>query len=475
MTIAARDMGLAPAAAETPKARGWGTAALSLCALLSALATSSVNIALPVLQGDFQAAFPDVQWVVLAYLLAITALVIVAGRMGDMVGRRRVLLGGVSLFTIGSALCAMAPSLAWLLAARALQGIGAAAMMALTLALASETVGRERAGRALGLLASMSAIGTALGPSCGGLLIAAFGWPAVFWLNVPLGVLTFALAMRGLPAGQGANRASLRNLDATGALLLAATLVAYTLAMTLGWAPSDAFNAALLVAAGTGFWLFLRAQGRAASPLLDLGVMRDARLRASLAMSALVSTVMMATLVVGPFYLSGALRLAPTAAGLVLSVGPLTVALAGIPAGRFADRFGPYRVALAGLGAMAVGCALLALLPAGVGVAGYVIAIVVITTGYALFLTANNMAAMSGIAPDRRGVVSGLLNLSRNLGLATGASAMGTLFAVFVGGEEIAGAPAEAISLGLRGVFAVAGGLALAAFALCLRVFQTPR
>lgn len=475
MTTAARDMGLAPAAAETPKALGWGMAALSLCALLSALATSSVNIALPVLQGDFQAAFPDVQWVVLAYLLAVTALVIVAGRMGDMVGRRRVLLAGVSLFTIGSALCAMAPSLAWLLAARALQGIGAAAMMALTLALASETVGRERAGRALGLLASMSAIGTALGPSCGGLLIAAFGWPAVFWLNVPLGVLTFALAMRGLPAGQGANRASLRNLDATGALLLAATLVAYTLAMTLGWAPSGAINAALLVAAGIGLWLFLRAQGRVASPLLDLGVMRDAGLRASLAMSALVSTVMMATLVVGPFYLSGALRLAPTAAGLVLSVGPLTVALAGIPAGRLADRFGPYRVTLAGLGTMVVGCTLLALLPAGMGVAGYVIAIVVITTGYALFLTANNMMAMAGIAPDRRGVVSGLLNLSRNLGLATGASAMGTLFAVVVGGEEIAGAPAEAISLGLRAVFAVAGGLALAAFALCLRVFQTSR
>ena len=185
-------------------------------------------------------------------------------------------------------------------------------------------------------------------------------------------------------------------------------------------------------------------------------------------MSALVSTVMMATLVVGPFYLSRALGLGAAIVGLVLSAGPVVVALTGVPAGRIADRFGTQRTTIVGLIGIAAGSFILSLLPASLGIPGYVAPIVVITAGYALFQTANNTAVMTDIPPDQRGVVSGLLNLSRNLGLITGASVMGAVFALASAATDIATAEPEAVASGMRITFAVAGGLVAVALAIAI-------
>jgi MFS family permease len=197
-----------------------------------------------------------------------------------------------------------------------------------------------------------------------------------------------------------------------------------------------------------------------------LALFRDPALGAGLAMSTLVSTVVMATLVVGPFYLSRALGLGAPGVGLALSAGPLVAALTGLPAGRLVDRFGAPPMTLAGLSAMAAGAALLAMMPASAGLAGYIAPIVVLTSGYALFQAANNTAIMTGIGPDRRGAVSGMLSLSRNLGLITGASAMGAVFAHASGAAGAAAAPPAAIAAGTRVTFAVAAALAVAALAL---------
>src|SRR4030088_2292062 len=167
--------------------------------LLSSLGTSIANVGLPALAQAFNASFQDVQWIVLAYLLAITTLIVSVGRLGDITGRGRRLLAGIFLFTVASVLCGVAPTLWLLIAARAAQGLGAAVMMALAMAFVGETVANEKTGSAMGLLGTMSAIGTALGPSLGGVLIAAPGWRAIFLVNVPLGVLTFVLAYRTPP------------------------------------------------------------------------------------------------------------------------------------------------------------------------------------------------------------------------------------------------------------------------------------
>ncbi|POZ99784.1 MFS transporter, partial [Pseudomonas sp. MWU12-2312b] len=266
-------------------------------------------------------------------------------------------------FTLDSALCGLAPTLGLLIGARAVQGLGAAIMMALTLAFVSETVPKEKTGSAMGLLGTMSAIGTAMGPSLGGLLIGGFGWRAMFLMMLPLGLVTLLLAYRHLPADQRKANTVRSGFDPLGSLLLALTLGAYALAMTLGRGHFGPLNIALLLAACVGVGLFIRVQARVAAPLIRLAMFRDPQLSASLAMSLLVTTVLMATLVVGPFYLSRALGLDALGVGLVLSVGPLVAALSGVPAGRMADRFGARRMTLAGLIAIALGCFTLSMLP----------------------------------------------------------------------------------------------------------------
>jgi len=456
------------ASVETAPSVRWALASLSLSMLLSSLGTSIANVALPTLAQAFIASFQDVQWVVLAYLLAITTLIVSAGRLGDMTGRRRLLLAGFGLFSVASALCGAAPALWLLVAARAAQGLGAAIMMALTMAFVGETVPKEKTGRAMGLLGTMSAVGTALGPSLGGILIAGLGWQAIFLVNLALGLLTFVLAYRYLPVDRPTLAADQAGFDSVGTLLLALTLAAYALAMTVGRGSFGVLNMALLVAAVVGAGLFVLAERKAASPLIRLQMFRDPVLSANLAMSVIVATVMMATLVVGPFYLSLTLGLDTAVVGLVVSVAPLVVALTGVPAGRMTDRFGAQRMSAIGLVGIAAGSGILAMMPPIFGIPGYIGPLVVISAGYAVFQTANNTEVMTDVPRDQRGVVSGMLNLSRNLGLITGASAMGAVFALASGTDNVTTAPPEAVANGLRVTFALAAALIIVALLIAI-------
>jgi EmrB/QacA subfamily drug resistance transporter len=452
--------------AEHASSAGWALASLSLSMLLSSLGTSIANVALPTLAEAFNVSFQQVQWVVLTYLLATTSLIIGVGRLGDLAGRRRLLLSGIFLFTLASALCAVAPTLWLLIAARAGQGLGAAIMMALTMAFVGETVPKARTGSAMGLLGTMSAVGTALGPSLGGVLIARFGWPAIFFVTVPLGLLTLLLAHRFLPAERRETQTHRAGFDHVGTLLLALSLAAYALAMTTGRGSFGLGNVTLLVTAVVGIGLFILAEAKAAAPLIQLSLLRDPLLSAGFAMSALVTTVVMATLVVGPFYLSGAFGLEPTRVGLIMSAGPVVAALTGVLAGGIVDWLSPQRITIAGLLGMAAGSSILTMVPTSFGVLGYVAPLVVITAGYALFQAANNTAIMIYSQPNRRGVISGLLNLSRNLGLITGASVMGAVFALGAATSDMATVRPEAVAAGMRLTFAVAAGLIVIALAI---------
>lgn len=445
----------APSPSISPSRQRWGLVSLSLSMLLAALGTSMANVGLPTLAQALHASFQQVQWVTLAYLLTLTALSVSAGRLGDLLGRRTLLLGGIAVFTLASALCAVAPSLGWLIAARALQGLGAASMMALTLASVGELAGASETGRAMGLLGSLSAVGSALGPLLGGSLIAGFGWPAMFWLTVPLGALAWGLAYRTLPAN--APRQPLAGqFDSLGALLLALALVAYALATTLGQGQLDGRNLAWLLAALLSAGLFVRRQGRVASPLIRLPLLRDPALRNGLLGSVLVSTVMMATLVVGPFYLAHGLGLPPLQLGLVVAVGPLLAALTSAPAGRLVDRFGSRRMALLGLASLLAGSGGLSLLPLAAGVTAYLAPMGLMTAGYALFQTANNTGVMQGVTAAQRGVMAGMLNVARNLGLMSGASLMGAVFAWGTGTSDLTHAHPDAVAAGLHATFGLA-------------------
>lgn len=467
-SIIAQRAAVVAGSGERTRSARWALASLSLAMLLSALGTSIANVALPTLAQVFTASVQHVQWVVLAYLLASTTLIVSGGRLGDLAGRRRLLLAGIVLFTVSSVLCGVAPTLWLLIAARAVQGLGAAIMMALTMAFVGETVPQAQTGSAMGLLGTMSAIGTALGPSLGGLLISGLGWPTIFFFTGALGIPTLLLAYRCLPADGPATKTDRNGLDLVGTLLLALTLAAYALAITIGRGSFGLLNIALLVTAAVGVGLFALAEAKAASPLIRLALFREPLLSAGFAMSTLVTTVVMATLVVGPFYLSGALALDAAQVGLVMSSGPIVAALTGVLAGRVVDRFGARGMTIAGLIGMAAGSATLPMIPMKFGVLGYIAPLVVITAGYALFQAANNTVVMTTSRPEQRGVISGLLNLSRNLGLITGASVMGALFAFGSATTGMMTAHPEAVATGMRLTFAVAAVLIVVALAIAV-------
>lgn len=444
-------------------AQAGGIACLALCTLLGSLSVSSSNVALPVLASAFGGEFHAVQWVVLAYLLAGTGLIVSVGKLGDLLGQRRLLLCGLSLFAAASLACGAAPSLEALIAARAAQGVGAAAMTVLGLAMAAKTLPGS-AGKAMGLIATMSAIGTALGPSLGGALIVALGWRAIFLVNLPLALLAIVFGARFLPRDSRQRPGTLGQLDLAGTALLCLAVMALCLAATLD--ASRSFALALGGSSLLSFAAFLRVEMTAAAPLVPLRRLRDRTLAAGLGLTALVSMVMMGILVIGPFYLAGALGLGVAQIGLVLSVGPVVVALTGVPAGRLADALGASRMTIAGLALMALGCLLFAMIPAGWGAAGFVTAFVVLTLGYSAFQTANNAALIGPADVKERGTVSGLLSLCRNLGLILGASVMGAAFAAASGASDVTLASPGALAAALRLIFgSCALGLLLALIA----------
>ncbi|POD94525.1 MFS transporter [Pectobacterium odoriferum] len=383
------------------------TLTLALAILSASLGTSIANIALPTLTAVFSAPFAQVQAVVIAYLAAMALSVVIAGRLGDRYGLRPVFITGLGIFAIASLLCAIAPQLWSLIGARALQGIGAAFLMTLGMALLRQTAGEKHVGRAMGIVGTVSALGTALGPSVGGFLLAIAGWRSLFWIQIPLVTIVLFMAFTLLPATPVKEKASL-----SGGLSV-----------------------------------------------------RNTTLLSNLTINAAVTAVIMTTLIVGPYYLGLGLGLKETLVGLVMAIGPAVATFSGIPSGRLVDTWGFRRALTAGLSLVIAGTFMLAILPNLLGVTGYILAIIVMTPGYQLFQAANNTATLAEIPRNQRGTVSGLLNLSRNIGLIAGASIMGQVFALGVGTEDFIHAAPASLANGMQLTFFLAGAMVLVAIA----------
>ncbi|MEI7124599.1 MFS transporter [Pectobacterium versatile] len=392
---------------EPDQAKPGITLTLALAILSASLGTSIANIALPTLTAVFSAPFAQVQAVVIAYLAAMALSVVIAGRLGDRYGLKPVFIAGLGLFAIASLLCAIAPQLWQLIAARALQGIGAAFLMTLGMALLRQTAGEKHVGRAMGIVGTVSALGTALGPSVGGFLLAIAGWRSLFWIQIPLVTIVLFMAFTLLPATPLKEKASL-----SGGLSL-----------------------------------------------------RNTTLLPNLTINAAVTAVIMTTLIVGPYYLGLGLGLKETLVGLVMAIGPAVATFSGIPSGRLVDTWGFRRALTAGLSLVVTGTFMLAILPNLLGVTGYILAIIVLTPGYQLFQAANNTATLAEVPGNQRGTVSGLLNLSRNIGLIAGASIMGQVFALGVGTEDFTHAAPASLANGMQLTFFLAGAMVLVAIA----------
>jgi MFS family permease len=313
----------------------------------------------------------------------------------------------------------------------------------------------------MGLLGTVSAVGTALGPSLGGLLLAWAGWPSLFVTIAALGAVTFALGMRFF-GRTTSSMPSRPTFDVPGFLTLGVALGAYSLSMTLASLAIECLAIAAVAIAA-----FIVVELRAKAPLVSISNLSDRALTSSLIALAFVTSIVMATLVVGPFYLTGTAGLNSTEAGLVMSIGPAVSAIVGIPAGRLVDRLGPRQAMLAGLVLSTGGCLLMVVLPGQFGVLGYCLALALVTGGYALFQAANNASVMKEAPNAQRGVFSGLLGLFRNLGLITGASAMGAVFTNASKGVPWLALPPGGLS-GLQLTFIVCAIVAIVSIGLTL-------
>ena len=376
------------------------TITLGLSILLASLGTSIVNIALPTLAEVFLLPFIQVQAVVIGYLISLTITVVIAGRLGDRYGCKSMLIVGLLIFSLASLLCSVAPSLWILVAARSFQGIGAAFLMTLAMALTRQTVSKSQLGRAMGMLGTISALGTALGPVLGGLLITLSGWQSIFGLQFILASIAIILAW----------------------VLLPNDCIRKQIPTLSSWQPDQNITPNLLI-------------------------------------NLMVAAVMMTTLVIGPFYLSLGLSLNQMQVGLIMGIGPVVAILSGIPSGRLVDRWGSRYIVITGLIFLIFGSTMLAILPKLMGISGYIMPIIILTSGYQLFQAANNTMTLADVPKARQGMVSGLLSLSRNMGLIIGASVMGAIFSFGVGTIQFNQATALAIIDGMQFTFLCAGAL----------------
>ncbi len=442
--------------------------ALAGATLIASLAVSIATVTLPVLSREFAAPIATIQWVMLAYLVSTTVTIVLAGHLGDQLGNKRVLVIGTAAFAIASVICAAAPTLGVLIAGRAMQGLGGAVLLSLPLSVVRQTTSMDRTGSALGLLGTMSAIGTALGPSVGGIVISEFGWRAAFGGLAVFSLVVLGLSVQFIPEMAVRKRDGGVRADWLGAGLLAITLTLYALATTGSHAVPNWISVSLLPSTALAFVAFMIAELHADAPFIPFSILRNKPIVTALSANLLVSTTMMSTLVVGPFFLSFALGLSDVSVGLVMAIGPVTAALTGVLAGRATDRFGTQRVIALGLIEIVLGLACLAILPRLLGVIGYIVALMVLTPGFQFFIAANSTRVLLPTTADQRGLLSGLLGLSRNLGFMTGASVMTALFSAAVGSDEITKSSPNVIGSAFTMTFLAAAAATLLAATLML-------
>lgn len=444
---------LAPRAAS----KWWAMTSVGIGVFLATIDGSIVNVALPVLARSLGASFAAVQWVVLAYLVTLLSLMMIAGRLADLWGKKRLYLLGFVVFTLGSLACGLAPGVELLVAARVVQAVGGALLAALGGAIATETFPPEERGRAMGIIGLLVSVGLISGPTLGGLLLGAFSWHAIFFVNLPLGLLGIGLAWWVIPLSPLQPQ---QTFDLRGAVLLTVSLVSFSLAVTLVPRGAGLWSLALAGLAVGTTRAFVEHERRAASPLLDLRLFEHRALVIPVVSGTLTFVAAAGIVLLLPFYLQHVQRRSPEEAGLLLIVSPLAMGIASPISGALSDRMGPRVLSLLGLVLLILGYLSLMTLEVETSTLGFVLRVAVIGFGMGTFQSPNNSALMGSVPRESLGVASGLLSLTRTLGQTTGIAFLGAAWAAFVhllSAVEVADATLASASVQLHALDWTAG------------------
>lgn len=434
-------------------------AAVAMGTFLGTVDSSIVNIALPTLVKDYNTSFATVQWVVLIYLLTVTTLMMVVGRLADMLGKKYIYLMGFGIFTLGSALCGLAPGIYWLIGFRALQAIGAVMVVALGMAIVTEAFPPQERGKALGINGAVVSLGIVLGPTLGGLIIETLSWHWIFFVNLPVGLIGMWMVYRNVPVS---NPQTNQKFDIMGALILFVSILALLLALTTGQI-TGFLNwkvLSLLVIWVIFLGLFVRAESLVAQPMLDLALFKNPLFRINLITGFLTFIVISGTTLMMPFYLENILQYSTTQAGLLMGVLPVALGLTAPISGMLSDRLGTRPITMVGLIALVIGYTAMSTLEQTTSAIGFALRILPIGLGMGIFQSPNNSAIMGSAPRERLGVASGMLAITRTLGQTSGIAVFGAVWAarvfanageVFPGG--VTAAPPAAQVRGLQETF----------------------
>ena len=434
----------------------WAMLGIGLGTLMFTLDTSVVNIALPTLIKAFNSSFATTELVVTSYLLVITSLLLGAARLGDIWDKKRLYLSGLTVFTIGSLLCSLAPSIHFLIGFRVVQGLGAVFMAALNFAIVTEIFPSSQRGKALGFLGTTVSIGVALGPTIGGYLIDVLNWRAIFFINVPVGLVAGYIVTRFVPKLKHGGRGKF---DAIGTLILIVTLSSFTVGMNQG--QERGWDNQTVVICGAIFVLgligFIIAESRIKQPILELDLLRNFQLSLALLTKLIVFIVLSGIVFILPFFIEQVMQYSTGQTGLLMASEPLLGAIFAPIAGTLSDRFGSRIISLCGLILMAIGCYCLSTFDAQLTDLGYIARITPFGIGLGIFQAPNNSTIMGEAPQGKMGVASGLLALSRSIGQTMGVPIMGSLLVAFTIGSSSGSSRATAIESVSTG--ALVGGI----------------
>jgi len=391
---------------------------------------SILNIALPTISTSLHATLSSVEWTLIIYTLALTALVPFFGRISDVMGRRRLFITGLGVFAAASLLAAFSQSILWLIGARLLQAFGGALITANVLAIITDVFPAGKRGTAMGVQAILISGGASLGPIIGGVLVTRFGWQSVFLVNVPIGIVAAAMAFFILPSLKSSR--AMEPIDWLGSGLLLGGLTPLLLGVSKGPEWEWSSTSLILVAVGlVGLALFILQELRTKYPLVDLSLFKIKEFAAGQAAGTFATIALSTMMLLFPFYWQVLRGYSAEQTGIYMLPMPLTLMVAAPLSGKLSDKLGARGIASAGLVLIMVGLFLVSQVTATMPVWHVLWRIMIFGAGLGMFTAPNNNAVMSSAPPQRRGVASGLLGMFRYVGQSFGIAFAGTVFVSF--------------------------------------------
>jgi EmrB/QacA subfamily drug resistance transporter len=412
----------------TDQHKWWILANVSLGTFMATLDGSIANVALPTIASIFHVPIHLVQWVLTAYLLTICALLPIIGKLSDLFGRSRIYNAGFLIFTAGSALCGISSSLRMLILSRVLQAVGAACLMANSQAIVAAIFAASGRGRAMGIIGTVVSIGSLTGPALGGLLVGSYGWPSIFWINIPVGIIGFLAALFILP--KEARSSAKEPFDYIGSLLFMAGMVFFLYTTSNGevWGWSSNWTVGGLVVSAAILIFFYFREKSISFPMLDFSLYRIRGFAFGNIAALLSFVALFCTNVMLPFYMQNVLQFSPEVTGYTMMAFPVTMALVAPISGWLSDKFGPYLLTTGGLFLNALGFGLLNTLTAKESPWLVAFHLTLFGLGAGMFQSPNNSSVMGSVPKPKLGIAGGLNALVRNIGMVLGISLSVSLF-----------------------------------------------